>query len=322
MPEIDHDLLRRLQLHSRPRGQVIFANTVLALDYRFPRRTQIKVEGLEHVPTDGGAILAMNHTDRFNYWPFQYRMYRDGLPFTATWVKGKYYENDAMAWFLNHTNNIPLPSRGYLLTTSFRRAVGRVPEAAEYRYLRSISDGERLDVETPSPEVASLVAGDPAAWAEVFESEFESMMREVMRLNEHAVRELGLNLLVFPEGTRSVRLGGGHTGLVEVSQHLGLPIVPVGCNGSDRVYPGNSPFASGGDIVYRVGRPLTVDDPAIAAHRITDGSVPFSLAMKRKHGPALRAVTDVVMARILALLDPRHHPDPDAAGADGASRFV
>ena len=148
------------------------------------------------------------------------------------------------------------------------------------------------------------------------------MMREVMRLNEHAVRELGLNLLVFPEGTRSVRLGGGHTGLVEVSQHLGLPIVPVGCNGSDRVYPGNSPFASGGDIVYRVGRPLTVDDPAIAAHRITDGSVPFSLAMKRKHGPALRAVTDVVMARILALLDPRHHPDPDAAGADGASRFV
>ena len=36
MPEIDHDLLRRLQLHNRPRGRVIFANTVLALDYRFP----------------------------------------------------------------------------------------------------------------------------------------------------------------------------------------------------------------------------------------------------------------------------------------------
>ena len=99
MPEINHDLLRRLQLHGRPRGQVIFANTVLALDYRFPRRTQIKVEGLEHVPTDGGAILAMNHTDRFNYWPFQYRMYRDGLPFTATWVKGKYYEHWFSNWF-------------------------------------------------------------------------------------------------------------------------------------------------------------------------------------------------------------------------------
>ena len=315
------DRIRSIELSARPKGQLVMASLLLNLDYRFPRRTEIIVEGIEHVLDAGPCFLAMNHTDRYNYWPFQCQLHLHGR-YTTTWVKGKYYENDAMAWFLNHTNNIPLPSRGYLLTTSFRRAVGRVPEAAEYRYLRSIANGEPAAHGVPSRAVESLVAGHPEGWAEAFEAEFEAMMREVMRLNEHAVRELGLNLLVFPEGTRSVRLGGGHTGLVEVSQHLGLPIIPVGCNGSDRVYPGNSPFAFGGRIVYRIGRPLTVDDPAISAHRITDGSVPFSLAMKRRHAPALRAVTDVVMARILALLEPRHHPDPDAAGADGTSRFV
>ena len=68
------------------------------------------------------TILAMNHTDRYNYWPFQFQLWRQGRGFTATWVKGKYYENPFIAAFMDANNNIPLPSRGYVITTRFREA--------------------------------------------------------------------------------------------------------------------------------------------------------------------------------------------------------
>lgn len=37
-------------------------------------------------------------------------------------VKGKYYENPFIAAFMDSMNNIPLPSRGYVITTRFREA--------------------------------------------------------------------------------------------------------------------------------------------------------------------------------------------------------
>ena len=120
------------------------ANLGLALDYRFPKRSEIVIEGKERLPPDGGAFLAMNHTDRYNYWPLQYAMYRAGLPFTATWVKGKYYENRYVGAFMDSTNNIPTPSRGYVITTEFRKAVGRPPREDEYRLLRDLVDGKRM----------------------------------------------------------------------------------------------------------------------------------------------------------------------------------
>lgn len=324
MPAIDQALLRRLRLHRRPRGQVVFANLVLAPDYRFPRRTHISLEGAAQIPTNGGAILAMNHTDRFNYWPFQYRMYRAGLPFTATWVKGKYYESAAMTWFLSQTNNIPLPSRGYLLTTKFRSAHGRVPDEREYRYLRDLTNEGACDRPPPSPEIASMLQPDAAAFVDAFEAEFDGLMREVMDLTRRALTELGLNLLVFPEGTRSKTLAPGHTGLMEVSQYLGLPVIPVGCSGSDKLYPGNSPLSKGGRVTYRVGAPMSVDGPELGPYRITDDAVPFSPAMKARHGDALRTMTDIMMAKINALVDPvyRSSNDGPAPASDGTNRFV
>ena len=102
--------LDRVRLSAKPLGQRLVANLMLSWDYRVPKRTEIILEGTQHIPETGGAFLAMNHTDRYNYWPLQYRMYRLGLPFTASWVKGKYFESRALARFLQATNNIPLPS--------------------------------------------------------------------------------------------------------------------------------------------------------------------------------------------------------------------
>ena len=247
VPKLGHVLdlarLERVNLHRTPWGQLVVAE-ILRLDYRFPRRTEIVLEGTEHLQPRQSYILAMNHTDRYNYWPLQYQLHREGRGFTATWVKGKYYQNPFIAAFMDAMNNIPLPSRGYVITTRFRETVGRVPTAEEYRALRDLADATAAE----AAPALSRVIGDVKEFLRDFAKVFDRMIDEVMRLNRRAL-ELGQHLLVFPQGTRSVRLSHGHIGVAQVAQHLGVDIVPVGCSGSNRVYPGNSPFAKGDRIV-------------------------------------------------------------------------
>ncbi|MEO1172996.1 MAG: hypothetical protein AAFX94_13245, partial [Myxococcota bacterium] len=125
---LDAETLRRVKLSQRPFGQRFVAWVYLWPNYSLPPRVEIVVEGLDKLP-DRPVILAMNHTDAYNYWPFQYTMYMTGQPrFTATWVKGKYYEKALLARFLMSTNNIPVPSRGYIISTRFRKHMGRPPD--------------------------------------------------------------------------------------------------------------------------------------------------------------------------------------------------
>lgn len=327
---LDLDRLKRIRLSRRPIGQVLVAEVVLRLDYRFPRRTRIDLEGVENIPRDRGVFFAMNHTDRYNYWPFQYQMYRHpGLRMTATWVKGKYYENRLMGGFMDRTNNIPLPSRGYVIATEFRKAHGRVPDELEYRALRELVDGTATPAEAAhkggAAIAALLAAGGPTEdYPARFDALFGAMMAEVTRLTWQALDELELNVLIFPQGTRSKRLPKGHTGLMQMAQHLGHAIVPVGCNGSDRAYPGGSPFSKGGHLVYRIGRPLELDGPELGSHRVRAPFVPFSAAATAAHGDAFRAATDVVMDHINALLDPEYQFADDQAsdGVEKMDRFL
>ncbi len=330
--------MRAIRLHRRPVGQIVFANAMLAIDYRFPRPTHIEIEGLEHLPRDRTVILAMNHTDRYNYWPFQYQLYRKGLPFTATWVKGKYYESAAMAAFMDACNNIPLPSRGFVLSADFRACMGRKPSKDEYRCLRDWIDGKRApdaDLSATPGEVAAFVArycaredGDPTRAADAatflvaFDRTWLLYVHAIVRLTNLAMGEAGNNLLVFPEGTRGKTLGTGQVGTVAMAWHLGRDIVPVGCNGSDACYPGNSPFSRGGRIVYRVGPPLRLQGPELAPFTVPRDVTPLT----RDADPfaeRYRAATAVVMSRIAALLDPKYLPASGASpGQDGVERFM
>ncbi len=333
---IDLDHLRRIKLAKWPPGQVLLANTALAIDYNFPRRTRIEIEGTENLPRDRGVLLAMNHTDRYNYWPFQYGMYRrGGLRFTATWVKGKYYGGRLLGRFFDAMNNIPLPSRGYVLTIEFRKARGEAPGEQQYRLLRDVVDGTMPADDArlrDDGEVASFLDGGlrdlpGETFVERFDCLFDRMCGEVIALTRRALGELELNILVFPQGTRSIRLGPGHTGLAEMAQHLGAPIVPVGSNGSERLYPGNSPFSKGGHVVYRVGRPLDVDGPELAPYRVPSEVVPLTRAAADAHGDRYQAITDIVMDKINELLDPRYRSateESEETGGDerGVDRFV
>lgn len=293
---------------------------LLGLDYRFPRLTEIVVEGIDRIPRDRTVFLAMNHTDRYNYWPMQYAMHRQGVGYTATWVKGKYYQSRAMAWFMDQTGNIPLPSRGYVVATASQAALGRPPDEAEYRALRDLVDEREVSEIPPSLQALFQAAGGREAWAETERRRFAAMMQEVMRITAEGMAR-GLHILVFPQGTRSKRLSRGLTGMMQAAQHLGAAILPIGCNGSDRVYPGNSPSAKGGRIVYRVGEVMELDGPELGPHRIHEPFVPFTVDASRRHGQALQAATDRVMDRIELLLDAEYRRG-ESDGVQGIERFV
>ncbi|MCP5065950.1 MAG: 1-acyl-sn-glycerol-3-phosphate acyltransferase [bacterium] len=314
---LDLARLERVKLRRTPWGQLLMAQ-ILRVDYAFPRKTEIVLEGTEHLEPGQSYVFAMNHTDRYNYWPFQYSLYRQKIGYTATWVKGKYYENALMGAFMDAMNNIPLPSRGYVISTEFRRVVGRAPTSEEYRVLRDLADGTAHEV----PDALTETVGDLKAFLRDFSALFQRMIERVMALNRLAL-ELGQHLLVFPQGTRSTRLSRGHIGVAEVAQHLGVDVVPVGCSGSDSLYPGASPFSSGGRVVYRIGAPIRIDGPELAPFRVTEPFYPFTLEAGI-HREAFQGMTDVVMDRINGLLDERYQygEDRDSDGVTGMDRFV
>lgn len=319
---LDLDRLKALSIRKTPWGQLAMANLVLSADYRLPKRTRIRIEGLEHLP-DRPVFFAMNHTDRYNYWPFQYQLYRAGRGFTAAWVKGKYYENRLMGWFMDSCTNIPLPSRGYVVTTEFRKQLGRLPSEDEYRALRDLVDGRTPERLPDGAQMFVEERGGPLTVQADFEALWAQMVAEVVRLNREAIQN-GHSPLVFPQGTRSKRLSKGHVGMAQMSQLVGADIVPVGCNGSDKAYPASSPFSKGGEIVYRIGAPILLDGPEIGQFRVRAPFTPFTNDAMDRHGEDFRGITAVIMDRINLLLDPEYQfsDDRSSDGVQGVKRFV
>ena len=329
---ITREHLANLKLTNPPRGQIIVAHGLLRWDYLIPRKTNITIEREERIPRGQSVIFAMNHTDFYNYWPFMYQLYRDrGDCYISAWVKGKYYENRLMRWFLDFANNIPLPSRGYVLTKDCQAGLKRRLTSEEYRLLRDWINGiisQEEFMAQADDELSRFVttphgAFDPQrqTYAEFIESEYGELMALVAQISEDALLNKNLNLLVFPQGTRSKRLLPGHIGLAQIALKTRVPVIPVGCNGSDKCYRGAAPFSSGGDIVYRVGEPLTVDGD-LAPFAIDESYQPFTRAAEARFGDHFRGATDLIMARINDLLDPEYQFDPDAVRKEGTGRFV
>ncbi len=323
---LDLGLFDSIRLSNRPPLQRLIADGFLRLDYR---DVDITLEGLERLPRCP-VVYAMNHTDNFNYWPFQYSLHRRFERYTATWVKGKNFEQPLVAAFMRGTNNIPIASRGYLITRDFLATLKRKPEEAEYRALRdAVDDGVPVPVGTVPREVLEKgrdMLGRPfdprrERYEEAMNALFAAMMRRFLALNRHALA-IGLDILVFPQGTRSTRLSRGHIGLIQAALALNATVVPVGCNGSDRVYPGRSFVSKPGRVVYRIGRPFAREDFADLAPRAP--FEPFSREAEHEHREAFQALTDRVMNRVDGLLDPEYRFADDHAsdGTRGTDRFL
>ncbi|MBW2272978.1 MAG: 1-acyl-sn-glycerol-3-phosphate acyltransferase [Deltaproteobacteria bacterium] len=308
---IDEAHLRRLQLWERPLGQRMVAALFLLPNYSLPPRTRVVLEGVENIPRDRSVIFALNHTDRYNYWPFQWGMWHRGdLPFTTTWVKGKYYENKYLGWFFDQCNNIPLPSRGYLILQDALALLGRKLADDEYRVLRDLVDGqvEQEAASAHSGDLRRLVGEgrrdfrpDAESYAEFMHRWNDRLMGLVERRTLEALFEKRNNLIVFPQGTRSLRLLPGKPGLAQFALRHEIPVVPVGSMGSEDAYPGASPWAGGATCRYRIGRALTADD-AFADCRIHEPYTPFTRAAEA-HGKCFDLAMERVTTAIDALLD-------------------
>ncbi|MCA9530997.1 MAG: 1-acyl-sn-glycerol-3-phosphate acyltransferase [Myxococcales bacterium] len=332
---LDLARMRRIRLSPRPKVQQLVGYALLMPNYKALPGVDIVFEGVEHLP-EHPVVYAMNHTDRYNYFPFQYQLWRSLERYTATWVKGKYYENAFIGQFMERTNNIPTPSKGYILTRDFLSTLGRTPTDGEYAAARRWVDLVAEDADTEDVDLDAIPHAirsrprdllgrrfDPGVedYAHAVDQLFRAMMREFVALNERTF-ELGLDLLVFPQGTRSVRLSRGHIGLSQIALRYKQTIVPVGCSGSDRVHPGGSPIAKRGRIVYRFGEPIRYAD--MSEFHIDADYEPFTAEAERTHRVAFQGYVDAVMERINGLVDPEYQfaDDLQSRGVSGADRFV
>jgi len=306
---IDVEYLKKIKLVSNPIGQRFVANFLLLPNYRLFAKVDIRIENSERIPRGENVIFAMNHTDRFNYWPFQYKLYKmKEFPFTTVWVKAKYYKNAFLAKGLDLCNLIPLPSMGYLIEEFYRKKFNLKMDRSLYRVVKDMIDGRIA--EAGQNERAALEAlqamGDH--FAEYIQGYYEAIMEKVAELSKTALFEKKLNLIIFPEGTRSVKLAEGRTGLAQFALHTEKRIVPVACNNSEEVYTGSLPFARSGRITYRVGDPLSVHDQ-LKAYRIGEPFRLFSREAQQRYREQFEGVTRIVMASIEGMLDEKYRRD-------------
>jgi 1-acyl-sn-glycerol-3-phosphate acyltransferase len=108
------------------------------------------------------------------------------------------------------------------------------------------------------------------------------------------VLQSGDMVAVYPEGTRSPdgRLYRGRTGVARLAVAAGVPIIPVGMLGTEKVQPIGQPYpklVGLGKVTVRFGKPLET------AGRADDR-------------PSLRALTDEVMAEIQKLTGQEYVP--------------
>ena len=333
---LDLPRLKRIRLMKRPIGQVFFGHTVLTPNYNRLPGIDIQIEGIDNIPREP-VIYAMNHSDRFNYFPFMYKMWKLKERYITVWVKGKYYESPLVGTFMELTSNLPTVSRGYIITKDFTLTMGRRPKQAEYDTLRALvneeaapgGDSSTIDLSAIPRELlenSRNILGidfDPreCSYAVGINRVFTAMMAEFVRLNERSF-DLGLDLLVFPQGTRSIRLPRGRNGMMEIALRYKKTIVPIGCNGCDHVYTGSLPIGKSGTIEYRIGDPIPYEE--LAEFHIDEPYVPFSAEAEHEHRAEFQGAVDLVMNRINDLLDPEYQfsDDLQSTGVRGTSRFI
>ena len=116
-----------------------------------------------------------------------------------------------------------------------------------------------VQVEQPRNVFGHAFDPEREDYAAYINSLLGEMMKRFVELSRR-VFEVGLDMLIFPQGTRSLRSSRGHIGLGEAVLAFQQTVVPVGCNGSDLLYPGSVPLAKAGRVVYRFGEPMPYDD--------------------------------------------------------------
>ena len=300
---VDLEYLNNINLVTIPQMQRFLGTFVLGPNYNIFQKVDIVLENIDNIPKGENVIFAMNHTDRFNYWPFQYKLWRSRhYPWTTVWVKGKYYRNKWLGKGLDSCNLIPVPSLGYLIEEFYTQKYSRRIDRDLYRRVRDAIDGKDEGTEAHNANIAETIRLFGDGFIDFMRDFYEKILEKVADLTRIALFERGLSLIIFPEGTRGTQLGEGKTGIAQVALHTGKTVVPVGCNNSDQVYPDSLPFARTGRIVYRVGKPLSIAD-RLRPFRIEEPFQLLSRSSQQQYKEQFEGATNVIMESINELLD-------------------
>ncbi len=88
--------------------------------------------------------------------------------------------------------------------------------------------------------------------------------REALKSLNKAAEQIagGTSVIIFPEGTRSRdgRLHPFKTGAIMLAIKAGVPVVPIGINGTYEILPKGRLLADSGEVVIRVGTPIPTAD--------------------------------------------------------------
>ncbi len=298
--------------------------TVAAVSFSFPQRTTFVLEGEENLPTTS-VIFAPNHSHKYDFLPLRSQLVKRNMHL-VTWIKSRAYKDPVMAKVLGKSGNIPLSSRGYLISADFENVVGRRPSEEEYRHLRAhVDDAEPL----PEGDVWKEILSTPRDMLGVFfdpqKLSYRDALRELYYKVMQATLELarqcmsvGHHMHFYPQGAVSSRLTPGKVGIIEAALALDIPIIPVGISGCREAFVGQSPRTRKGTITMRIGEPITIDKTPYGPD-----FRPFHPNDEDSFHARLQADTDRVMDRINALVDPAYQQADDAEydGKVGIERF-
>jgi len=309
---IDKKFLDSMNFKTRSAFQSFLAKAIVGPNFRLSN-VSIEIENLKNIPENETVIYAMNHTDRYNYIPFQYSLIKmKNYPETTVWVKAKYFSNAVIKKVLRWGNTLPVPTRAYFIEMIFKKTFNRKINPQEYRLIKDIMD-MKVNISdalhSASQDISYLFSDK---WEKLMDSKlnfvkyidscYDQIMNRVAELSRSALLEKNLSLLIFPEGTRSVKLIEGKTGIAQIALSTGKKVIPVACNGSEKIYPGNIPLAKKGKVIYRIGEPISVDN-AFREYRIDENFKVFSKEAQEKYGSNFEAVSGIIMKNIQDMLD-------------------
>jgi 1-acyl-sn-glycerol-3-phosphate acyltransferase len=189
-----------------------------------------RIDGREHIPSAGPAVVAANHQSFCDSLFLPLAM-RRRLTFLA---KAEYFDAKRTAWLFRAAGQIPI-----------RRGGG--------------------DASARALETAREVLGQ--------------------------AKLIGL----YPEGTRSTdgKVHRGRTGVARLALESGVPVVPVGIAGTERIQPvGSRWFRPFLPVRVSFGPPMTFDAAALV-----------DVETGRTSSERLRSFTDALMAEISRLAD-------------------
>ncbi len=116
---------------------------------------------------------------------------------------------------------IPVPSMKYLIEEFYRKKFKTRPDGNLYRAIKDVIDGRYEKIEQYPGMAAEAVSAMGEQFVEFISGYYDLIMEGVAALSWKALCEKGLNLIIFPEGTRGTTLGEGRTGLAQVALATG-----------------------------------------------------------------------------------------------------